>query len=60
MALSSKFNIKDTNNLDRQIEQLYRCEQLSEADIRNLCEKVVFSSIANTHISYHLTLFDTT
>eukprot|EP00331_Platyophrya_macrostoma_P021231 CAMPEP_0176472804 /NCGR_PEP_ID=MMETSP0127-20121128/41953_1 /TAXON_ID=938130 /ORGANISM="Platyophrya macrostoma, Strain WH" /LENGTH=268 /DNA_ID=CAMNT_0017867727 /DNA_START=43 /DNA_END=845 /DNA_ORIENTATION=- len=39
MALSSKFNIKETNNLDKQIEQLYKCEQLPESDVRAICEK---------------------
>lgn len=42
MALSSKFNIKETSNLDKLIEQLYRCEQLAESDVRNICEKVHF------------------
>mmetsp|Transcript_12551 Transcript_12551/g.14472 ORF Transcript_12551/g.14472 Transcript_12551/m.14472 type:complete len:315 (+) Transcript_12551:38-982(+) len=39
MALSSKFNIKETGNLDKLIDQLYRCEQLSESDVRMVCDK---------------------
>jgi len=43
----SKITTADISNLDRQIEQLYKCKPLSEAEVKALCEKVTstFSDI---------------
>ncbi len=36
----SKQSTQDYLNLDRHIEQLLKCNALSEADVKALCEKV--------------------
>ena len=35
-----KLNTSDIGNLDKQIETLLECKPLSEAEVKNLCEKV--------------------
>ncbi len=36
----SKLTSNDVTNLDRQIEHLYECKPLAEAEVKALCEKV--------------------
>jgi len=35
----SKLNSSDVSNLDRQLEQLFQCKPLPEAEVKALCEK---------------------
>lgn len=38
--MSGKLTSTDIGNLDRQLEQLYECKILTEAEIKVLCDKV--------------------
>lgn len=38
--MSGKLTSTDIGNLDRQLEQLYECKTLTEAEIKVLCDKV--------------------
>jgi hypothetical protein len=38
--MASKLSQSDIENIDKQLEQLFDCKPISEAEIKSLCEKV--------------------
>ena len=40
--MTDKLSHSEINNFDRYIEQLLQCKHLSEVEVKNLCDKVIF------------------